>query len=60
LGARENLFEPFHTTKPTGTGLGLAISYGIVERHRGIIAVESPPDAGTTFIVRLPWDQEGI
>lgn len=57
---REHLFEPFHTSKSTGTGLGLAISYGIVERHSGMIEVESPPGSGTTFIVRLPqYTEEG-
>ena len=55
---REHMFEPFHTSKSTGTGLGLAISYGIVERHGGMIEVESPPGAGTTFIVRLPQHYE--
>jgi two-component system NtrC family sensor kinase len=55
---REHLFEPFHTSKSTGTGLGLAISYGIIERHGGVIEVESPPEGGTTFIVRLPQYQE--
>jgi signal transduction histidine kinase len=55
--AAENLprlFHPFFTTKETGTGLGLSISQQIVERHRGSIALESPPGAGATFIVRLP------
>ncbi len=55
---REHMFEPFHTSKATGTGLGLAISYGIVERHGGMIEVESPPGSGTTFIVRLPQHYE--
>lgn len=55
---RSHLFEPFHTSKPTGTGLGLAISYGIIERHGGEIEVESSGGEGTTFIVRLPQDQE--
>lgn len=55
---RSHLFEPFHTSKPTGTGLGLAISYGIVERHNGIIEVDSPPGGGTTFIIRLPESKE--
>ncbi|MDF1514387.1 MAG: response regulator [Anaerolineae bacterium] len=55
---RSHLFEPFHTSKPTGTGLGLAISYGIIERHRGLIEVDSPPGGGTTFIIRLPEYRE--
>lgn len=50
------IFDPFYTTKPVGegTGLGLSISFGIVERHKGTIQVESQPGAGTTFTVTLP------
>jgi signal transduction histidine kinase len=48
------LFEPFFTTKAAGSGLGLAIIHGIVERHGGSVHVDSRPDFGTTFSVRLP------
>jgi signal transduction histidine kinase len=53
------IFDPFFTTKPVGegTGLGLSISYGIIERHRGTIKVESQVGAGTTFTVRIPIRQ---
>jgi signal transduction histidine kinase len=53
------IFDPFFTTKPVGegTGLGLSISYGIIERHRGTIKVESQVGTGATFTVRIPIHQ---
>ncbi len=53
---RERLFEPFFTTKEPGqgTGLGLYVCMGIVERHGGMISLESEVDRGTTFRVSLP------
>jgi signal transduction histidine kinase len=52
---RQRCLEPFFSTKgERGTGLGLSMVYGIIERHRGKIDVESVPGEGTTFIVRLP------
>ncbi len=51
----EKIFEPFFTTKKTkGTGLGLSITYGIVQKLRGTIEVESEIGRGTSFIVTLP------
>ena len=59
---RERIFEPFFTTKApgSGTGLGLSQAYGIVTQHRGHIAVDSRPGAGTTFTVYLPDEGAGI
>lgn len=54
---RKRIFEPFFTTKPTnrGTGLGLSVSYFIItENHKGEMFVNSIPDKGTVFTIRLP------
>jgi signal transduction histidine kinase len=54
---RDQLFQPFFTTKPTGegTGLGLSISWDIVtQQHGGTIAVDSEPGNFTEFTIRLP------
>ena len=48
------IFDPFFTTKKDGTGLGLAISRRILSAHKGTISVESFPDAGTVFTLRVP------
>ncbi|WP_426745431.1 ATP-binding protein [Myxococcus faecalis] len=53
---RARLFQPFFTTKPAGegTGMGLAVVHGIITSHQGRIDVETSPQTGTRFTVRLP------
>lgn len=51
---REQIFNPFFTTKAGGVGLGLAISAKIADEHRGTIVVESEPGRGSMFLLRLP------
>jgi len=56
---KEQVFNPFYTTKREGTGLGLAISQRIVNAHRGTLSVESTPTIGTVFMVVLPAAPSG-
>jgi two-component system cell cycle sensor histidine kinase/response regulator CckA len=49
-----HIFDPFYTTKARGHGLGLATSHSIMEKHDGLIEVDSKPGVGTTFHLYLP------
>ena len=47
---RSHCLEPFFTTKGVrGTGLGLAMVYGIAQRHRAQLQVDSETGKGTTI-----------
>ncbi len=54
------IFDKFYrvkhprTRQVIGTGLGLSLVKGIIEAHRGSVAVESELNVGTTFRVLLP------
>lgn len=49
----DKIFEPFFSTKDTN-GLGLAVSWGIVERHRGAMEVDTADGGGAVFRIVLP------
>jgi signal transduction histidine kinase len=51
---REQIFNPFFTSKESGVGLGLSIVAKIVDDHRGAIRLKSQPGEGACFHVFLP------
>ena len=54
VALQERLFEPFFTTRSEGTGLGLAIVRGVIQSMGGSVQINSLPDTGSEFVIRLP------
>ena len=51
---RNNIFEPFFSTKDGGTGLGLTVSYNIVTAHGGTLDLVNEQEPGACFRLFLP------
>ncbi|MEM1308139.1 MAG: PAS domain S-box protein [Cyanobacteria bacterium P01_H01_bin.153] len=54
---RQQIFNPFFTTKPIGkgTGIGMSISYQIItEKHGGTLRYQSPAGEGARFVIEIP------
>jgi two-component system sensor histidine kinase HydH len=50
----DSAFKPFFTTKTRGTGLGLAIANKLIKSIGGAVELESEPNKGTIFKIKLP------
>lgn len=49
------IFAPFQSSKGnSGTGLGLAVARKTIEEHKGVIWVESKPNEGASFYIKIP------
>jgi two-component system sensor histidine kinase HydH len=55
---REQIFNPFYTSKKDGVGLGLAIVAKIVDSHHGWIKLDDNSPFGARFRVFLPSSPE--
>ena len=51
---KQNIFQPYFTTKNAGMGLGLAMVKSIVESFNGYISFDSKENEGTRFVMRIP------
>lgn len=67
--AKENqrkIFQEFYRVNDPrvqetgGSGLGLAVVQHIIDGHHGRLSVESNPDEGSTFTIRLPISKKRI
>jgi nitrogen-specific signal transduction histidine kinase len=54
---REQIFNPFVTTKKSGVGLGLSIVSRIVDGHHGSIRVENGSRPGAHFVMFFPGSE---
>ncbi len=55
---KENIFEPFYTTKSTGIGLGLANARKIIVQHKGSIHTVENEGSGACFDLLIPCEEE--
>jgi two-component system sensor histidine kinase HydH len=51
---KDQIFNPYFTTKNSGTGLGMAIVHKIIEAHNGKVTVSSEEGKGTVITIHLP------
>lgn len=51
---RNDIFEPFFSTKEGGTGLGLTVSYNIITAHGGTLDLVNGNEPGACFRLFLP------
>lgn len=51
---RDNILEPFYTTREGGVGLGLSLVRDIMQRYDGSVDIASEVGKGSVFTLRLP------
>ncbi len=52
---QDKIFVPFFSTKKTGSGIGLSLSQQIMQKHKGVIDLETKEGRGTTFLLKFRY-----
>ncbi len=61
MEVRRRCLDPFYTTKGgRSSGVGLSVVQGTVERHGGIMKIETAPGRGATFVFTFPTGQKCV
>ncbi|RLB15547.1 MAG: PAS domain-containing sensor histidine kinase [Deltaproteobacteria bacterium] len=59
LDLRDQVFDPFFSTKDGGTGIGLSLSHRIVVDHGGSLSVSTSKWGGAEFMIEIPCRKGG-
>lgn len=57
---KNNVSNPFFTTKKNGMGLGVSICMSIIRSHGGEVTYEDNPKGGTIVTLKLPRVEGGV
>jgi len=58
LNLKDQIFDPFYTTKGGGTGIGLSICHRIITDHGGSLHVSTSKWGGAEFMIEIPIKKE--
>jgi len=56
-GAKDNVFDPFYSTKVGSTGIGLSICHRIITDHGGLLSVSKSKWGGAMFTIEFPIEK---
>jgi PAS domain S-box-containing protein len=54
---RDEIFEPFFSTKKGGTGMGLALNQHMITQYGGEIRVKDSMLGGAEFVIEMPFER---
>lgn len=54
---RDEIFEPFFSTKKEGTGMGLALNQHMITQYGGQIWVDDSSLGGAEFVIEMPFER---